>query len=115
MFTSDDIRFLDVEGVGRVTVPAVIRLDIDGKTDIGTDIMVSAGGIIVNIKFAVVSILDGVSHDLCCRIVVWNHPPCPVDDSPGKGKTVCHVLQGRFCITDTVAVTLVHWIGPPWY
>ena len=50
MFSADNVRFLDAERIGRISVPAVIRLDIDGKTDVGIDIMVSAGGIIVNIR-----------------------------------------------------------------
>ena len=115
MFSANDVRFLDVERVGRIPIPAVIRLDVNGKADIGTDIVVADRGIIVNIKFAAIAILDCVSHDLGRRVVVRNHPPCPVDDGPGKGKSVRHVWLGRFCMADTVAVTLVHWICPPWY
>ena len=107
MFSTDNVRFLDVERIGRIPVPAVIRLDINGEADVGTDIVVADRGIIVNIKFAAAAILDCVSHNLCRRVVARNHPPCPVDDGPGKGKAVCHVWRGRFCVIDTV-VTLVH-------
>ena len=40
MFSAENVRFLDVERVGRISVRAVIRPDIDGETDVEIDIMV---------------------------------------------------------------------------
>ena len=80
MFTADDVCFLDVECVGRVSVPAAVCLGINRKADIGTDIIVSTGSIIVDIELTAAVVLYGAGHDLCCRAVVRSHPSCSVDD-----------------------------------
>ena len=38
----------------------------------------------VELLEALVSILNRVSNDFRCRIVMWNHPPGAVDDGTGK-------------------------------
>ena len=80
MFSADCSRFLDVECAGRVSVPAAVRLDINRKADIGTDIVVSTGSIIVDMELTAAVVLYGAGHDLCRRAVVRNHPSCSVDD-----------------------------------
>ena len=65
--------------------------------------MVSIGGIVIDLELTVVSILDGVGYDFCCRIIVRDHPPGAVNDGSGKRETMHCADRFRFC-----AVTLIH-------
>lgn len=94
---------MDVECVRWIAILAIVCLDIDGKADIGIKVVISGRRIVIYIELVVVSILDRVGPDLRRRIIVRDHPPCPVDDGSGEGKTVHHAI-GCFCII----VTLIH-------
>lgn len=49
----DGVYFLDIKSIGRDIIPATMCFDINRKTDIRTDIMVSGGCMVVNIIFTV--------------------------------------------------------------
>lgn len=58
----------------------VVRFDVNDKAYAGIEAVVSVGGIVIDIEFAVVSVLNGVCHDFRCRMIMGNHPSCSVND-----------------------------------
>ncbi len=84
MFATSDIHLLYVESVGWISILAIIRFDVDGKAYARIEVVIVIRRIVIDIELAVVAVLNGVGHNLSCRIIMWNHTPCPVDNGSGK-------------------------------
>jgi hypothetical protein len=66
---ADKIILLDIQGVRRSAVLAVVCLYVDRKAYTGVEIMVLFWGIVIDEEFMVPAITNRIGYDFGCRVI----------------------------------------------